>query len=117
MPMIKTIANNVSTAATGVQGSPVALNTSPFLGGQAHEAILNLTAVPAGVTAKLQGHNAANGLGDAAPAAGDAGWYDVATLTSASLLKQEIADLPAWIRTNITAAAAGNLTVTLEGVQ
>lgn len=114
MANILSLAQAVSTAATAT-GTGVALNTTPFLGGQGHEAILNIVAPAASVTVKIQGNPAANYAGAPVPAAGDAGWVDIVSLTSASPLQQEI-KLPNWIRYNITGAAAGTFSANLEGV-
>ena len=115
MPMILPIGSAVNLASVAA-GAATALNKTPFLGGQGHEAIQNFSGGTLG-TVKIQGHGAANGSADSAPAAGDAGWYDVATLTPATIFPYEIADLPSWIRVNVTGAGTGTGNFVLEGVQ
>lgn len=112
MPQIKTLATALSITATGA-GDAVRLNVTPFNGGHGREALLHMQAPVGGAgVIRLEGHAKA---GAGAPAAGDAGWYTVATLNSTSPLLQEIPDLPAWVRLNVATAGTGTITVKLEG--
>lgn len=111
MATMKNLCSALSTAATGAQAG-IRLNTTPFKGGMGREAILALNAaVPAGVTVLIQGHPSP--LKDV-PATGDAAWTTLATLTSTTKLRQELSELPYWIRVNISVASAGSVTIDLE---
>jgi hypothetical protein len=113
MTMLFNLANGLSTGTVAIQ-APKLLNVTPFLGGQGHNAILQLQAAPAaGATVLIQG-NPSNA--HTTPPDNDPGWTTIATLTSTSPLQQEIT-LPQWIRTNVTVLTAGTLTANLEGVQ
>lgn len=112
MPATRNLCTALSTAATGAQAG-IRLNQTPLHGGQGREGMLQLAAaVPAGVTVLIQGHPSP--LSDT-PASGDAAWATIATLTSASKLRQELSDLPYWVRVNISVASAGSVTIDLEG--
>lgn len=111
--MILNLASALSITATGIQ-APIRCNTTPFQGGQGKSAVVDLDVVPAGGgVVKIQGHPA---IGATAPAAGDAGWVDIVSLTASSPLTQEI-ELPSWIRVNVTTVGTGAITINLEGVQ
>lgn len=114
MPNIINIASALSLTATGPTAG-VRLGVTPLLGGRGREGKLFLSNAigGAGVVA-IQGHPSTD---KTAPASGDAGWATISSLTSASPLLSEIADLPNWIRLNVTTAGTGTLTATLEGVQ
>ena len=106
------LAAALSITATGIQTAQ-RLNKTPFLGGQGRNALLHLQAAVGGAgVIKVQGHDSPSAT---APASGDSGWYDVVTLNSASPLEQELQDLPAWIRLNITTAGTGTITANLVG--
>jgi hypothetical protein len=112
MPATRNLCTALSTAATGAQ-DPIRLDKTPLHGGYGREGILQLAAaVPAGVTLLIQGHPSPL---PEAPLIGDAAWYTIATLVPATKLRQEIADLPYWIRVNTSAAATGTVTIDLEG--
>lgn len=114
MPNTLRIASALSLTATGPAAS-YRLGTTPLLGGQGREAILNLDSPVGGSgVVTIQGHPSVD---KAAPAANDAGWYTVLTLDSTAALVQEIGDLPSWIRANVTTAGTGTLNLTLEGIQ
>ncbi len=112
MPATRNLCTALSTAATGAQ-APIRLNKTPLHGGYGREAMLQLAAaVPAGVTVLIQGHPSPL---DDTPSTGDAAWATIATLVPATKLRQELADLPYWIRVNISVASAGAVTIDLEG--
>lgn len=114
MPMIIKLATAQAVTATGA-AAPVRLDKTPFLGGQGHEALCYLDAPVGGAgVVKIQGHASDSAT---APLTADVGWYDVLTLNSASGLSNEIADLPQWIRSNVTTVGTGTVNITLEGVQ
>lgn len=114
MPNILNIASAASITATGPSAG-VRLAKTPLLGGFGREGILLLDAPigGSGVIA-IQGNPSRSAT---APASGDAGWATLVTLNSASPLTQELADLPCWIRYNVTTAGTGTVTISLEGVQ
>lgn len=113
MTMLKNLASAVDLTGTAI-GPGKLCNVSPFLGGQGHKAILRIQDAPGGAAVvKIQGNPAA---GSTAPSDGDAGWYDIASLTSASPLEQEVT-LDRWMRYNITTLGTGALTADLQGVQ
>ena len=114
MPNAIKLATAASITATGA-GAAVRLNKTPLLGGQGREGILRLDAAVGGSgSIDIEGHAS---TGATAPGAADAGWAKLVTLTSASPLSQELADLPCWIRHNVKTAGTGAVTITLEGVQ
>lgn len=112
--MTLAIATNQSITATA-KGPAVRCNVSPFQGGQNHNAVLvnNTPIAGAGATILIEGNPL---QGSIAPAAGDAGWYTIATLNGSSPNEQEIT-LPLWIRYNITVLGTGVANILLEGVQ
>lgn len=112
MPATRNLCTALTTGATGAQAG-IRLNKTPLHGGFGREGMLQLAAAPAaGATVLIQGHPSP--LADT-PASGDAGWYTIVTLTSTSKLRQEIADLPYWIRVNVSVSTAGTITADLEG--
>lgn len=114
MPNILKIASALDLTGTGPAG-PVRLGKTPLLGGHGREGILILeSAIGGSGVVKIQGHPSRS---HTAPADDDAGWVDVLSLNSASSRVQEIADLPAWVRANVTTAGTGTATINLEGVQ
>ena len=111
--MILPLASALSITATAIQ-TPLRCNTTPFQGGQGKSAILSLNAAVGGSgVVKVQGNPSPSST---APASGDAGWVDIVSLSASSDLQQEI-ELPCWIRTNVTTAGTGTVTIKLEGVQ
>jgi hypothetical protein len=113
--MRKVLANALSITATGIQ-APIKLDDTPFMGGKGRSGYLVLQAAVGGSgSIKVQGHNGTTN-GTDTPAEGDSGWYDIATLTSASPLSQEI-ELPLYIRTNVGVVGTGTITAWLDGVQ
>lgn len=114
MPNIINIVTALDITATGAS-TPVRLSKTPLLGGWGREGLLHLDAPVGGSgVVAVQGHPSTS---KTAPATGDSGWATIATLNAASPLLQEIADLPNWIRINVTTAGTGTLTATLEGIQ
>ena len=112
MPHTLNLCTALNTAVTGPQAG-IRLNKSPLDGGQGREGMLQLAAaVPSGATVLIQGHPSPY---SDIPASGDAGWTTIATLTNASKLRQELSDLPYFIRVNVSVGAAGALTADLEG--
>lgn len=102
----------LSTGATGAQAG-IRLNKTPLQGGFGREGMLQIAApIAAGATVLIQGHPSP--LADT-PASGDSGWATIATLTSTSKLRQELVDLPYWIRVNVSVLTAGTVTIDLEG--
>lgn len=111
--MILPLATAVDLTAVAA-GAGVRCNVSPFLGGQGHNALLiNNAAIGGSGVLKIQGNDSASAT---APAAGDAGWYDIVSLVAATPLEQEIT-LSNWMRANVTTAGTGTATVILEGIQ
>jgi len=114
MPAILNLCTALSTAATGAQPG-IRLNRTPFKGGYGRDAILSSSgpapAIPAGVTVLIQGSPLVQ---NNVPATGDASWVTLLTLTSTSKLRQEIPELPYFIRVNVSVAAAGAVTLDLE---
>jgi hypothetical protein len=88
--------------------SIVSLGKTPYLGGQGRNGKAHIAVPAAGVM--LQGHDQG---GNVAPAAGDAGWYNLLTTATTSAKVQEIV-LPRWIRRG---AAGGTDPITIEGIQ
>jgi hypothetical protein len=112
MPALLNLCTALTTGATGAQAG-IRLNKTPHHGGFGREGILQLAAaVPSGATVLIQGHPSP--LADT-PASGDAAWATILTLTNASKLRQEIDNLPYWIRVNVSVSAAGSVTIDLEG--
>lgn len=99
---------NAMTIPMPADTSIVSLGKTPLLGGQGRNGFAHVTTPAAGVM--LQGHD---GGGNVAPASGDAGWYNLLTMTATSAKLQEIT-LPRWIRRG---AAGGTDPITIEGVQ
>lgn len=113
MAMLKNLANALSITGTAIQAG-VALNTTPFNGGFNKTTILVLDAPVGGAgVVKIQGSPLVQ---TTVPASGDVSWVDIVSLTSASLLQQEIT-MPNFIRTNITTLGTGTVTINLRGIQ
>ena len=95
-------------------GPAISLGKTPLLGGAGREAKYSLPTALLTATVLIQGNNAIE-----EPLEADAGWATLLTLTSASDLAGEIADLPRWIRWNTTVLDADgpNVELYLEGVQ
>ena len=114
MPNIVNLSSALTLTGLSI-GTPVRLGKTPLLGGDGREGVLSQDAAIGGAgTVLIQGHPSQSAT---APGSGDAGWYTIATLTSASRLVQELADLPSWIRPNVTVIGTGTVTLTLAGVQ
>ena len=112
MPATLNLCTALTTGATGAQAG-IRLNKTPLHGGFGREGMLQLAAAPAsGATVLIQGHPSP--LADT-PASGSADWYTIATLTNSSKLRQEISDLPYWVRVNVSVSTAGTVTIDLEG--
>lgn len=96
--------------------APVRLSKTPLLGGAGRECKYSIPTLPLTGVFKLQGHPSP---GAETPAEGDAGWADIATIDANADQAGEIADLPGWIRINVTTADADgpDVAVYLEGVQ
>lgn len=114
MSMLLSLANALSITAIAKEAG-IHLNTSPFLGGQGHNALLRLEdPIPGTGVISIDGSDLVQ---DTAPAAADASWTSLATLQAGSPAEQEIT-LPVWIRVNITASnASGTATINLQGIQ
>lgn len=103
--------------------TPVLLDKTPVAGGAGREAIVRVPTAPLTSVFKLQGHDGHginNGDGTwTPPAENDAGWADVATINATSEKIIEVADLPRWIRANVTTLDADgpDVLVYIEGVQ
>jgi|ERR1700761_1248388 len=113
MTMLIPLATALSITATGPTAA-VLLNTTPFLGGQSHNALLDMDAAPAGggiIAVQGSTNNIHN-----PPATGDASWTTLYTLNAASPLEQEVV-LPQWVRLNVTTVGTGTINVRLNGVQ
>lgn len=97
--------------------TPVPLDKTPVAGGAGREGILHVPVAPLTSVFKLQGHGG-NGS-QTAPAEDDTGWTDVATINATSEKIIEVADLPRWIRANVTTLDADgpDVPVYIEGVQ
>ena len=107
------LANALSITATGAQAA-ILVNTSPFLGGQSHNAVLDIDGVPAGGgVIAIQGSS--NDIHNP-PGTSDPSWTTIATINASSPLEQEI-NLPQWIRVNITTIGTGTFTARLNGIQ
>lgn len=102
-------------------GTPIALNTTPLLGGAGREAKYSIPVLPLTSTVKLQGASkvSSDGLASHVPDEDSTDWTDLLTITSASDHEGEIADLPDYIRWNTTVLDADgpNVAIFLEGVQ
>lgn len=96
--------------------TPVRLNKTPLLGGDGREAKYSIPTLPLTSVFKLQGHPSQSAT---EPAEADTGWADIATINATAAQAGEIADLPGWIRVNVTTADADgpDVAVYLEGVQ
>ena len=108
----------IAAVVTSVDiGAPVALTTTPLLGGAGREAKYQLAALPLTSTVLLQG--AAKDADGAAPEEASTDWTTLLTLTSASDLVGQIDDLPDFIRWNTTVLDADgpDVVIYLEGVQ
>lgn len=112
MSQLLTIVDALDITATGA-GEPVRLNVTPFAGGFGREALMHLPAAVGGSgEVDIEGHWSPS---SEEPADDDDGWEAIVTLDASSPLLQELSDLPAWIRANVTTAGTGTLTVVLEG--
>ena len=112
MPATRNLCTALSITATGAQPG-IRLNTTPLHGGFGREGMLQLAAAVGGSgTVLIQGHPSPLST---LPASGDAAWSTILTLTSASKLRQEIPDLPYWIRVNVSVVGTGTVTIDLEG--
>ncbi len=113
MTMQLQLATNLAITALAKEPG-ILLNTTPFKGGQNHNALLRLeNAIAGGGVISIDGSNLVQ---PNAPAVGDASWSSIVVLNAASPNQQEIL-LPVWIRVNITTIGTGTVSITLEGVQ
>lgn len=113
---------NLNIVVTAVDiGAPVALNSTPLLGGAGREAKWSMPVLPITSVIKLQGATkvTTDGLAGHAPVEASTDWYDIMTLDVNSKHEGEIADLPDYIRWNTTTLDADgpNIEFWLEGVQ
>jgi hypothetical protein len=110
MPNLATI----PVPATVSAGAAVALNKTPLLGGQGREGKLSLPNGGLG-TGVVQIQGAPRPVAGGVPANGD--YTTITTLNSSSAPMVEIADLPDFIRANVTTAPPAATSLILEGVQ
>lgn len=121
MPNIKKL--EIDVTATDI-GTPIHLNETPLAGGEGREAKYQLGALPLTSVIELQGNDkqgTAVGTGASydPPEEEDDGWETILTLDSSSDRIGEIADLPRWLRAEVTTADGDgpDVVVYLEGVQ
>ena len=97
--------------------TPVALNTTPLLGGAGREAILDIPVLPLTGVFSIEGAPTDPDTGTV-PIEGSALWTEIVEIDASSDQKQQI-ELPDWIRINVTTADGDGPDVPcyLEGVQ
>lgn len=98
-------------------GTPVAMDSTPFLGGYGRNIKWQAPANPTGTAVVLLQHAYKDSTG-AMPAAGDAAWVTIATLNATSDIQGEV-EVRDYVRLNTTVlqAAAVDARVYLDGVQ
>jgi hypothetical protein len=110
----------ITAVVTSVDiGTPVELDETPLLGGAGREAKYQfVSALPITSTVLIQGAGIDPDTMEM-PVEGSGLWETLLTLTSASDLAGEIADLPQFIRWNTTVLDADgpDIELLLEGVQ
>lgn len=97
--------------------TPVALNTTPLLGGAGREAILRIPVLPLTGVFSIEGAPTDPDTGTV-PIEASTTWAEIVEIDASSEQIQEI-ELPDWIRINVTTADGDGPDVLcyLEGVQ